>query len=78
MISSPQPFGPWGRSIAVTLGVLSVLIYVTMGTIRETARRPDTVRNMISLHDEAEPPAAFREGTATGKKSVYVRNKESE
>ena len=78
IISSRQRFGPWGRSIAVTLGVLSVLIYVTMGTIRETARHPDTVRNMISLHDEAEHPAAFREGITTGKTSVYVRNKESE
>jgi cytochrome bd-type quinol oxidase subunit 1 len=55
--------GAWGRSIAMTLGVLSVLIYLAMGTIRETARRPDTVRNAISLHDEARYPAAFREGT---------------
>jgi hypothetical protein len=62
----------------MTLGMLAVLIYVTMGTIRETARRPDTVRNMISLHDEAEQPAAFREGAATGKHSVYVRTKEAE
>jgi hypothetical protein len=54
---------------------LSVLIYVTMGTIRETARRPDTVRNMISLHDEAEHPAAFREEAGIGKKSVHVGTK---
>ncbi len=75
LISWRQPLGPWGRSIAVTLGVLSVLIYVTMGTIRETARRPDTVRNMISLHDEAEHPAAFREEAGIGKKSVHVGTK---
>ncbi|HEY6085526.1 MAG TPA: cytochrome ubiquinol oxidase subunit I [Nitrospira sp.] len=60
-LSYGQEVGQWGRSIAITLGVLSVLIYLTMGIIRETARRPDTVRNMISLHDEAAHPAAFRE-----------------
>ena len=53
-------FGAWGRSLTVSLGILSVLIYLTMGTIRETARRPDTVRSLISLQDEAEHPAAFR------------------
>jgi hypothetical protein len=78
LIGFGEPLGPWGRSIAVTLAVFSVLIYVTMGTIRETARRPDTVRNMISLQQEVEHPAAFREGMATGKTSVYVRSKESE
>ncbi|GKS57977.1 hypothetical protein YTPLAS18_15040 [Nitrospira sp.] len=55
-------FGAWGRSLTVSLGILSVLIYLTMGTIRETARRPDTVRSLISLQDEAEHPAAFRAG----------------
>jgi hypothetical protein len=49
------------RPIAVALGVLSILTYVTMGTIRETARRPDTVRHLISLQDEAAHPAADRE-----------------
>lgn len=78
IFSSGQPLGGWGRSIAVTLGILAVLIYVTMGTIRETARRPDTVRHMISLHDEAEQPAAFRDGAAPGNNSVYVRTKEAE
>jgi cytochrome bd-type quinol oxidase subunit 1 len=47
-------FGPSMRAIAVTLGVLSLLIYVTMGTIRETARRPYTVRHVISLHDQVQ------------------------
>ncbi|MEP6888708.1 MAG: cytochrome ubiquinol oxidase subunit I, partial [Nitrospirales bacterium] len=35
---------PSVRHLSIGLGVLSVLIYLTMGTIRETARRPDTVR----------------------------------
>ncbi|WDT74613.1 MAG: cytochrome ubiquinol oxidase subunit I [Candidatus Manganitrophus sp.] len=41
------------RRLAISLGVVSLLTYWTMGTIRETARRPDTVRNIISLYDEA-------------------------
>jgi hypothetical protein len=50
------------RPVMAGLGVIAVLTYLTMGTIRETARRPDTVRNTISLQDEAKHPAAFREG----------------
>jgi cytochrome bd-type quinol oxidase subunit 1 len=73
VISARQSLGAWGRPIAMTLGVLSVLIYVTMGMIRETARRPDTVRNMISLEDEAQHPAAFREAAGNGKSSISVR-----
>jgi cytochrome bd-type quinol oxidase subunit 1 len=44
---------PLVRRIGVTLGVLALLIYLTMGTIRETARHPDTVRGLISLQDKA-------------------------
>jgi len=51
-------FGPSMRPIALTLGVLALLIYLTMGTIRETARRPYTVRHVISLHDQVERPTA--------------------
>ncbi|MCW5798655.1 MAG: hypothetical protein KIT40_09155 [Nitrospira sp.] len=40
------------RSLAFGLAVLSVLLYLTMGVIRESSRRPDTVRGMISLQDE--------------------------
>jgi len=47
---------PTVRRIAVTLGILGLLIYWTMGTIRETARRPDTVRGIISLQEEARTP----------------------
>jgi cytochrome bd-type quinol oxidase subunit 1 len=75
VISARQSLGTWGRSIAMSLGVLSVLMYVTMGTIRETARRPDTVRNMISLEDEAEHPAAFREAAGNGNPPTAVRAK---
>ncbi len=49
------------RPIAVGLGIVSILIYLTMGTIRETVRRPDTVRGVISLADEQRHPAADRE-----------------
>ncbi|HEY7129921.1 MAG TPA: cytochrome ubiquinol oxidase subunit I [Nitrospira sp.] len=51
-------FKPSMRPIALTLGVLSLLVYMTMGTIRETARRPYTVRHVISLHDRVERPTA--------------------
>jgi cytochrome bd-type quinol oxidase subunit 1 len=45
-------FAPTMRPIALTLGVLSLLIYVTMGTIRETARLPYTVRHVITLDNQ--------------------------
>jgi hypothetical protein len=48
------------RPLAVGLGAVSILIYLTMGTIRETVRRPDTVRGVISLEDEVKHPAADR------------------
>lgn len=53
------------RPALIALGCVSLLIYLTMGTIRETARRPDTIRNMISLQDEARHPAAFRGGNGS-------------
>jgi len=71
-----EGFGSWARSLAMMLGVLSVLTYLTMGTIRETARRPDTVRNLISLHDEAAHPAAFREEGPKGKPGDVYFNRE--
>ena len=46
--------------MAITMGIVSLLTYLTMGTIRETARRPDTVRGVISLQDELQQPAADR------------------
>ncbi len=50
------------RPVMAGLAVIALLTYLTMGTIRETARRPDTVRNMISLQDKAKHPGASREG----------------
>ena len=44
------------RRLAMTLGVIALLTYWTMGTIRETTRRPDTVRGMISLQEESRTP----------------------
>jgi hypothetical protein len=60
---SPSRFAPLQsnrlmRPLAVGVGVLSILIYLTMGTIRETMRHPDTVRGVISLQDEVRDPAA--------------------
>jgi cytochrome bd ubiquinol oxidase subunit I len=51
---------PVVRHLSVALAVVALLTYWTMGTIRETARRPDTIRGMISLQDESTTPAAFR------------------
>jgi hypothetical protein len=54
---------PFIRFLSTVLAVVAVMTYLTMGTIRETARRPDTVRKVISLHDEARQPGAFRPGS---------------
>lgn len=56
----PTLSGPAVRRLSVMLGLTAVLTYLTMGTIRETARRPDTVRGLISLEEEAAAPAADR------------------
>jgi len=40
------------RRLSIGLGVVSLLMYLAMGTIRETARHPDTVQGIISLQDE--------------------------
>ncbi len=50
------------RHLSTALAVIAVLTYLTMGIIRETARRPDTVRNVISLQDEARQPTMDRPG----------------
>jgi len=70
-------FGPSMRPIALTLGVLSLLIYLTMGTIRETARRPYTVRHVISLQDKVEQPGADRRGSKPPV-AAYVGNERQE
>lgn len=50
------------RRLAMMLGAIALFTYWTMGTIRETARRPDTVRGMISLQDEARAPKFLTRG----------------
>jgi len=70
-------FGPSMRPIALTLGVLSLLIYLTMGTIRETARRPYTVRHVISVQDQVEHPAADRGGREP-QEAAYAGGKREE
>jgi hypothetical protein len=70
-------FRPSIRPVVLMLGVLSILTYVTMGTIRETARRPYTVRNLISLDDKAEPPAAYQ-GKVRDRDAVSVRTEGQE
>jgi cytochrome bd-type quinol oxidase subunit 1 len=54
---------PLVRRIGVALGALGLLVYLTMGTIRETARHPDTVRGLITLQDE---PHSSVSGEASG------------
>lgn len=61
---------PFIRFLSTALAVVAVMTYLTMGTIRETARRPDTVRNILSLHDEVRQPAAFRDGRADDQAKV--------
>lgn len=75
------------RRLAMALGVIALFTYWTMGTIRETARRPDTVRGMISLQDEArapkfltrredKEPATSDRGSASGAPEEKKRPKE--
>lgn len=53
---------PVVRHLSVALALVALLTYLTMGTIRETVRRPDTIRGTISLQDESKAPAAFQNG----------------
>ncbi|ULA67800.1 MAG: conserved membrane protein of unknown function [Nitrospira sp.] len=47
------------RPLALGMALLSILLYLTMGVIRESSRRPDTVRGMISLQDELRHQATL-------------------
>ncbi len=49
--------------VAMSLGIVSILVYLTMGTIRETVRHPDTIRGKISLHDEVRHQESSREAS---------------
>lgn len=52
--SSPERYRrPLIRHLSAVLALVAVLTYLTMGVIRETARRPDTIRHVISIPDEA-------------------------
>lgn len=64
---------PFIRYLSAAMAVIAALTYLTMGTIRETARRPDTVRNLISLQDEARQPAHDRSGKAEDQAKVKVK-----
>lgn len=62
--AGPPPAADWPPAerpsitrLALGLGLVSVLLYLTMGTIREIARRPDAVRGMITLQEKARHPA---------------------
>ncbi|OQW37282.1 MAG: hypothetical protein A4E19_14060 [Nitrospira sp. SG-bin1] len=66
---------PFIRYLSTALAIIAALTYLTMGTIRETARRPDTVRTIISLHDEARQPALDRPGKAEGQAKGKAESK---
>lgn len=59
-LSDARANHPLVRRTAIFVGFVALLTYLLMGTIRETVRRPDTVRGVISLHDELQHPAADR------------------
>lgn len=61
------------RPVMVGLGVVALLTYLTMGTIRETARHPDTVWKVISLHDKARQPMTLRDEHELGREPSDLR-----
>ena len=69
---------PLIRHLSTGLAVVAALTYLTMGTIRETARRPDTVRHLISLQDEARKPAMDRPAKDDGQGKVKAEGKSSD
>ena len=44
------------RPLIVGMGLLSILLYLSMGITREASRRPDTVLGKISIQDQLRPP----------------------
>jgi hypothetical protein len=48
--------GTYARTLIVGMGLLSILLYLGMGIMREASRRPDTVRDKISIQDKMRPP----------------------
>ncbi|MDQ6734947.1 MAG: cytochrome ubiquinol oxidase subunit I [Nitrospirota bacterium] len=52
---------PWVRYLVIGLAIVSLSTYLTMGTIRETARLPDTIHDFISLTEDARAQEIIRE-----------------
>jgi hypothetical protein len=69
---------PLIRHLSTGLAAVAALTYLTMGTIRETARHPDTVRHLISLQDEARKPTMDRPGKDEGQGNVKTEGKSSD
>lgn len=51
--STPSLNKPLIRSTAMALGIISLMLYLTMGTIRELARGPDTIHGIIGQEMES-------------------------
>lgn len=51
--STPSLNTPVIQSTAMALGIMSLMLYLTMGTIRETARGPDTIHGIIKSQAES-------------------------
>ncbi len=60
-LTLPDLSASYVRPLALGMGLLAIVLYLTMGTIRETSRRPDTVNGKISIGDELRQRAQFKE-----------------
>lgn len=60
-LTLPDLSAAYIRPLALGMGLLAIVLYLTMGTIRETSRRPDTVSGKISIGDELRQRAPFKE-----------------
>ena len=61
--SLPDLSASYIRPLALGMGLLALVLYLTMGTIREVSRRPDTVTGKMSIGDELRPRAQLREAS---------------
>ncbi|HZS11949.1 MAG TPA: hypothetical protein VFA38_06845, partial [Nitrospirales bacterium] len=48
------------RALTTALAITALAMYLVMGTIRETARGPETVRGVISIDDDRAASAGQR------------------
>jgi len=64
--AKPIPFLTFGRSvryITIGLGIASIILYLSMGTMRELSRGSDTVYGVLKEHQEIEAlPQQLHEG----------------